>query len=256
MCAFLKVSQDELIESFVSHLKSTFFSGLRITDWPDKRNRTTPDVDALAESSNQRVAIEHTSVDSLPDQPQDDARFLEVLGNLEDELRGQIPLHLVVAIDFGAVPTGVEWRAIRHMLGGWLLTNLATFSHEHTEYRIPGIPFLVEVWTRTGGPPGLFTARRQPAKDDFSTRLRPLLSEKVSKLESYRKKGYFTILLVESSDIALMSRGKLAAAIDAAYSSETLTCPDSIWYADTDISGDLEFSEVTPRAKSPNLLRA
>jgi hypothetical protein len=254
MDTILKVSQDDLIESFVSHVRATYFPGLQITDWPDKRNRTAPDVDALAESSNQRVAIEHTSIDSLPDQRQDNARFLEVLGNLEEELKGRFPLHVCVAIDFGAVPTGVEWSVIRHKLADWLLTNSTTFSSEHTEYQIPGIPFVVEVWTRPGGPPGLFTARRAPANDNFSTRLVPQLNEKVDKLENYKRKGYFTILLVESSDIALMSRGKLARAIEAAYSSGTFTCPDSIWYADTAISGSLEFSEVTPCTKPSSRL--
>src|SRR2546428_6253816 len=51
---------------------------------------STREIDALAENSQLRIAIEHTSVDSLPNQRKEDKPFVEALGKLEEEVRGKI----------------------------------------------------------------------------------------------------------------------------------------------------------------------
>jgi len=51
---------------------------------------------------------------------------------------------------------------------------------------------------------------------------------------------------VENDDIALMNESKLLDAIRKAYSTGPLPGVDQIWYADTSIPSEIEFSDFTP----------
>jgi hypothetical protein len=82
--------EDKVIEAFVMYLARKLYPGLQVIEWPDKDNTRTPDIDAIAETSGVRIAIEHTSADSLPDQRLHNDRFMEAIGCLEEELKDEL----------------------------------------------------------------------------------------------------------------------------------------------------------------------
>lgn len=116
--------EDKVIEAFVMYLAGKLYPGLQVIEWPDKNNTRTPDIDAIAETAGKRIAIEHTSADSLPDQRLHNDRFMEAVGCLEEELKGRMSYRLRVTVPFGTVPTGIPWNEIRDRLRSWILYDV------------------------------------------------------------------------------------------------------------------------------------
>ncbi|OQW32619.1 MAG: hypothetical protein A4E19_04450 [Nitrospira sp. SG-bin1] len=139
--------EDLIVKAFVTYLAARLYPGLRIVEWPDKNNTRTTDIDAIAESGDKRVAIEHTSTDYLPNQRLHDERFLQAIGYLEQELKGQIHSHLRVITPFGAVPTGIRWDEIRDRLRRWILDNVPQLPADESKHNISieGVPFPLTV---------------------------------------------------------------------------------------------------------------
>jgi hypothetical protein len=73
----------EVVEEFVANLRRLGHRDLEISSRPDEGNRKSQDVDAIAGP----FAIEHTSVDTVPNQRRDSDYFLQVFGVLEDHRR-------------------------------------------------------------------------------------------------------------------------------------------------------------------------
>ena len=88
------LSEQQLIEAFVRQLRQKGWSDLKIVGWPDKQPGTSGEIDALIEGSSQKIALEHTSIDSYPSQRADNARFRVVLERLESDFKGQITSHI------------------------------------------------------------------------------------------------------------------------------------------------------------------
>ena len=94
-------------------------------------------------------------------------------------------------------------------------------------------------------PAGLFFGRFEPADDTLPDRIRVAVERKARKLAPYRATGLTTVLLVESSDIALMHDGKMLEAIRMAFPRGIPSSVDRVWYADTSIPEDIAFREFT-----------
>jgi hypothetical protein len=251
-----KLHQDAVIDSFIEYLAAKLYPGLHVIDRPDKKPGTVREIDALAESPNLRVAIEHTSVDSLPNQRTEDAGFNEVIGKLEGELRGKINSRVHLITPFGSVPTGMSWQTIRATLKTWLIEIVPSLPEGRSRHNIEGVPFSIDLMKDSTRPHGLYMARNAPDDSTFAVRLREQLEGKADKLKKYKAEGCLTVLLVESSDIALMSRGKMALAIEATYSSVPPAGSDKIWYADTSIPDSLQFWNTTPGRTACTLMNA
>ena len=230
----------------MAHLAAEFYPGLCLVDWPDKKPGANREIDSLAESSDVRVAIEHTSVDSFEKQREDSARFMEAIGKLESELQGQIASSVRLIIHCGAVPTGIPWKTICDVLRSWIVNTFPTLPDGRSQQNIAGVPFLVYVWKDSTQLSGLSVARFAPEDHTLSERLRGQLKDKAAKLSKYKQAGWFTVLLLESSDIALMNLNTMRSAVEAACSSSLPAGADSIWYADSAISGTFQFWDITP----------
>ena len=70
----------DVINFFVAYLRENGHPGLQVDRWPDKENRGTADIDAVAG----HFAIEHTSVDTVPNQRRDSNWFKQVVDGLEN----------------------------------------------------------------------------------------------------------------------------------------------------------------------------
>ena len=65
------MKDSEVVDAFVSHLRELGYPSLTVEWRPDEENRDSSDIDAIAGS----FAIEHTSIDTLPDQRRDSLKI-------------------------------------------------------------------------------------------------------------------------------------------------------------------------------------
>ena len=103
------MNDQDVINAFVAYLRKAGFPDLKVDRLPDKENRKTSDIDAIAGC----FAIEHTSIDTLPNQRRDSDWFIQAVGGIEKELSVLIPFCLNITIEYDAVTKGQVWGGIR-----------------------------------------------------------------------------------------------------------------------------------------------
>lgn len=201
----------KVIEVVRLHLEQCTGTKITRTRSPDQEVRTTKACDAILEGEGVGYAVEHTSLDSYRDQRLDTARFRTVLGDLEERLKGKLPDHVDVDIHVHAVPLGLDWMELSRTIESWILANVNTLPYDtRTEVRIPDVPFALGIRReRAGGPGSLFGMRVAPA-DLREQRVQVLMDRiraKSDVLSRDKAQGFRTLLIIESDDIALTSRG-------------------------------------------------
>lgn len=238
-----KTQDKAVIAALVEHLGESEHPGLRIDRYPDEENRSSPDIDAIAGE----FAIEHTSVDTVANQRRDDDRFMRVVRGLKDEFKARISFRLRITVCWESIQVGQDWIALRSRFKGWIRYEAGRLPDgKHKIEEAPGIPFPFWVEKQSNRPPGVFFARFAPTDTSLPQRVRKLFDEKVSKLKPYKDEGYTTVLLVESSDLALMNRSILVQAVSEAYRSGLPASVDQIWFADTSVPAhEPVFSDIT-----------
>lgn len=244
----LPVSQEDVIQAFVKLRADSVDSWLRVTDWPDKKkgNRNKREIDALAESDSSRLAIEHTSIDSYPEQRKDSCRFMKVVGTLKDEIGKQMNARISLTVNVGAVPSGrgISWPAIHVQLKEWCLQKTPELPDGPSIHNISGVPFPVAIYKQSQRPPGLFPRRSVAKEANFHLRIKKQLDNKIEKLKKYQAERWETVLLVESADPALMSPGFFEGAVQKAYPLGIPSGANHIIFADTSIPEDIQFWDV------------
>lgn len=233
----------EVIEAFVAYLRGHGHPGLRVDRRPDKENRESHDIDAISGP----FALEHTSIDTLPNQRQRDDWFERAVGGLEAELSSIPVCRLRITLEYNAVTVGQDWPAIRRALKNWIMNEALILAEGRSCFEdVAGVPFRIHVTKASHRPPRISLARHEPFDDTLPARIRDLFDRKAQKLSKY-KCDWTTVLLVENADIALMSREKLIAAIHQAYRGGLPSDIDQLWYADTSIPDDIEFYDLTAK---------
>lgn len=237
----------EVVEAFVSHLAGHGHPGLKVDRRPDEENRGSPDIDAIAGP----FAIEHTSFDTVPNQRRDSDWFMRAVGDIERELDVS-QARLNITIDYDAVTLGQDWSAVRAALKGWVVGVAPHLvDGRHVIEASAAIPFRLHLVKSSARPPGVFFGRFAHDDDTLSARIRASFDRKAAKLAKYQAPGVATVLLVESSDIAMMNDAVMLDGIRAAFPAGPPQSVDQVWFADTSIEGAVEFREFTPQLRAP-----
>lgn len=232
----------EVVDAFVNHLRDHGSPGLLVEQRPDEVNRDSQDVDAIAGP----FAIEHTSIDTLPYQRRDAAWFMQAIGEMRREFVCTLPFRLSITLAYDAVGKGQDWSAIRHAIGAWIAGPAHKLSDGcHMVDDIPGVPFPIHARKSSTRRPGVFFGRYRPDDDTLPARLKQIMDRKAGKLLQYQQGGKVTILLVESEDLALMNESAMLDSIRTACSGGLPHGVDQVWYADTSIPEFVEFSDFT-----------
>jgi len=232
----------DLIDAFVTHLREHGHPDLQVDSWPEDDNRNSPDIDAVAGA----FAIECTSIDTLSRQRRDSDWFLQVVGGLEQELPRQVPFRLNITLEYGAVKKGQDWTTIRQGLKNWLVNEAQHLPEgRHVLEAVPNVPFRLHVKKAYGRRPGVIFGRFKPDDDTLANRIRELFDEKANKLAKYHASGKTTVLLLDSWDYVLMNEWIMFEGIQDAYPDGPPPEVDQIWYADTSIPNEIEFSDFT-----------
>jgi hypothetical protein len=239
-----RTEQNKLINKFVEHLTEINGVFFTITKRPDEENSTTKDIDAIAECNGIRIAIEHTSIDTVPKQREDSVRFLKVFSIIEDQLRGTVTDRICIAVPFYAIPNKVSWSKLQKTLKDWLEKTILNIPYGSDEYDILGLPFKIRINKHASEKPSFRIVRDTPNDSTLSERVGNSINRKLQKLVPYKKQEYKTCLLIENDDIALMSLDLMVSSIKVIIDREIgliSEVVDEIWYADTSIPNDVEF---------------
>jgi hypothetical protein len=84
---------------------ATDHHGISVDSRPDESERNDVAIDAIAGP----LAIEHTSIDTIDGQRRDDARFMDMVADLESELGPTMTSRLMVVFPYGGIRTGQDW---------------------------------------------------------------------------------------------------------------------------------------------------
>jgi hypothetical protein len=229
-----------VIKEFAAELSLRDNRKVRIDRWPDNVNSKSEDIDALAG----RYAIEHTSLDTVPMQRQASAYFMKAVGDLERDLKDSISFRLTITIPYDGVKKGQDWPGIKAKLRDWIVNDAPKLKPgSYDGLNVPGVPFQLHVQKKIDRPPGLFFIIYAPPDQDRYDHLREQLDRKSHKLKAYQKKGKRTILLLETTDIALMETEKLADTIKKFYGGNLPDGVDEIWLADNTVRGKILFRQ-------------
>jgi len=229
----LKVIEKYVVSRFVEDEL-----GLAVDSWPDEEIRQSSAIDAIAG----KYAIEHTSIDSLPNQRRDSAWFIKVVKQLEDEFCCTLPFRLNLKLPYEGIQPGQDWSGITCALRNWVLNQSPSLPVGHHEIKnVPGVPFEFYAMKKSSNRIGLFFGRFLPNDETFPDRLREQLDRKIKKLSPYKGQNKTTILLVESDDIALMDEGTMWDGLRSAYPEGLPQGVDQIWFADTSIPENILF---------------
>lgn len=239
----------EVVEAFVAHLAANGYPSLCVDKWPERENRISPDIEAIAG----QFAIEHTSIDTLPNQRGRSDWFMRATGGLEKELP-KPPYRLNISLEYDAITIGQNWEDIRNALKTWITKDSVQLEDgRHNLDNVPGIPFRLQVTKQTGRPPRIIFGRIAPEDESLPDRIRHQLDSKIKKLAPYQRRGLITVLLIESDDIALMNDVKMLGAIRSAYPRGLPPGLNMIWYVDTSISSEMEFRDFTEPVKEERI---
>jgi len=231
----------DVIKAFVNHLRVNGYPSIEIDRWPEDENRKRPEIDAIAGP----FAIEHTSVDTLPNQRRDSDWFMQAIGGIGSELQ-DITFRLRIWIEYNSVAKGQNWSKIRQAIKTWIVSDASSLTDgRHVIEDIAGVPFRICVTKHSDRPPGVHVGRIGPPDDTLPSRIHRLFERKAQKLAKYHKSGKKTVLLVENDDLAQMNRQDMLKAIQEAYPNGLPESVDEVWCADTSIQEKVEFYNYT-----------
>lgn len=239
-----RFSDKEVITLFIEHFSKHGNPGIKIDVWPDQNNRQSKDIDAIAGP----YAIEHTSIDTIPDQRRDSAWFLQIIRPLEDEFQNKLPYRLALTLPYEGIQIGQDWFKITDALRNWV-KNESPKIPQSTRLifikDVPGIPFGFYCIKRNSPRTGLLFSRVAPNDQSFPDRLKAQMGPKIKKLLPYKALNKTTVLLIESDDIALMNEDIMWDGLKSAYSNGLPQGLDRIWFADTSIPKEVLFWDMT-----------
>ncbi len=238
----MDMNDADVIDAFVAYLRWHGYPNLQVDLRPDKENRNSIDIDAIAGA----FAIEHTSIDTLPNQRRDSDWFMRAAGGLEQDLTSKPSFRLNITLEYEAVTKGQDWSVIRNALKKWITDEAALLADgRHVLDDIPDVPFRLHVRKGSTRPPKVILGRFEPEDETLPCRIREQFDKKANKLTKYHVSGMTTVLLIESADISLMNEEKMLEAIQKAYPNCLPQGVDQIWYVDTSIPINIEFRDFT-----------
>ena len=169
---------------------------------------------------------------------------MKAVGGIEKDLSEKVSFRLEITIEYTAVRKGQDWATVRDGLMNWISNQaLHLKDGRHVLSDIIGVPFILHVTKASDRPPGLFFSRFMPTDKTLSARVKAQCDRKAEKLVKY-KPNKTMVLLIESRDIALMSESMMLDLISETYPNGLPAGVDQIWYADTSIPREIEFSRV------------
>lgn len=218
--------EKSVIEVLREHICKASTIDVQHESFPEEIGSSTGErlCDATWKGPDISYAVEHTTIDSFNRQRYDDDRFRKVMGKLEKEWSNHPDDWIEIAIEVAAIPTGVNWKDLSNQIKAWLIQNIPALPCDRqSTIRIPEVPFQLHISREKMPGQGRMVVARLKPRDLSEQRvalIREALDKKAGVLQQYKNRGYSSILLIESSDFVLSSRGTIFNDLRAAYRPE------------------------------------
>ncbi|MEW6545146.1 MAG: hypothetical protein AB1411_16265 [Nitrospirota bacterium] len=189
--------------------------------------RDRPAVECIYHTATIRFAVEHTRIESFPNQIAEGKHFAYLLGPLEAQLNGKLPGVYFLTVDVGAVHVAAaNHEQVRAALATWIIDHAAALDPEEgtgpagkceISATPTGVPFEVtlhrdcDYGSQLLVMQGLVGDRQQQRRES----IRRSLANKCHKLQAASGAGCESVLVLESDDVALASRVAVAKAVVA-----------------------------------------
>jgi hypothetical protein len=217
----------EIVNRFVEHMRTKGLPDLKVDSWQEDEHPGQSVVEAIADP----LAIEHTSVDTLPDQRRIGEQFMEALADLEPL---SVQARLTIAVPYELVTVGSDWGAYRAAIEHWIVNVCPTLDDGEHTVDMPNSDLECEARKESDRPHGVFLRRPAPDDDTLVQRVQKQVERKMKKLRRYKADGHTTVLILETRDIALMNQHKMLEAVREAVRGKMPAGLDQIWYAEAD----------------------
>ena len=211
-------------------------STFQVVDWPDD-DSTRKNIDAMCGDEDGRtLAVEHTLIQPFEGAKEDDARFLQTLGSLEnhpDLVERGYAFQVRQAVR--AIPTGIDWREVPREALKQLRSILPPLPESDVEVVIKGttweLPLSVTKVRSSAADDGTFgTGRFWPGDPGAELVLRALRN-KVPKLST--SSADLKILLMEKDTVAGTVEHQFEQLPDNAEVRALLSAIDQVWSVNT-----------------------
>lgn len=251
-----KLHEKKVIIEVLKYISKKIKQPFRIISYPDEVIRKSPACDMLVSFGNKKFAIEHTSIDSIPNQRRDNNRFIKLLAPLKNELNGKLPTpgHYKLIIDMDVIPAlkRSNESKIYQSIKEWCKKIAPTLSMRGTHSdkkhferdRIPGVPFELTLYKLPGRDGEFRIGRFSPEQIEEKRKgvLKQALCSRGEKVVNYKKEGCRTILILESNDRALANFNDIDNALNNAVEElKNIELPDEIYLIETEIEDDYEI---------------
>ena len=241
--------QNKVIKETLEYISRARNVVCEVIDFPDEQERNLPACDVFAIIDGEKVAIEHTSIDSIPFQRRDSRRFIDLLGPLGKELTGKLPKrgNYQLVIDMDVIPVGIKWSFIRSQISEWcqkiasglVIGSSSTAPKHFIKEKLAGVPFEVTLY-RWPFRDGQFRTARFLPSDLENKRVEVIIQSLISrgtKVSGYKDKGFRTLLILESNDIVLANASDIGKAFVKAIGCAKLSkTPDEVYLVETEMT--------------------
>lgn len=249
MRAEINSHQNRVIKETLRFIAKSRSVEYEIFDYPDEKERKLPACDALALIDGKKFAIEHTSIDSVPFQRRDNSRFMALLGPLEKELTGKLPMpgHFQLIVDMGVIPSGIKWDIVRSQIHVWCqkvaprleIGSPSVAPRHFVREKIAGIPFEVALyrWPRRNGEFRIARFMPHNLEDKRVEVVLQSLASRGVKVSEYKDRGFRTMLILESNDIALGNASDIGQAfVNAIHRGNLRKIPEEVYLVETEMA--------------------
>lgn len=234
--------EKQVCEAALELLSTREGSSFAVLEHPELSERQRPAVELLVKLGLTEWVVEHTQVESFPGQIEDDQRFVELLGPLEDELHDKLPgpggYRLVVDAQAVAGIKRPHVTPTRQAISEWVRTKATALGIGEAIFEQPeGVPFELTLLHVSYGN-GTFMIRRfvpPELEARRQERIRKALEAKCPKLRQARGADRKSLLVLESNDIALANAQVIAEAC-ATEIRQRSDAPDVVYLIETELA--------------------
>jgi hypothetical protein len=234
-----------IVLRFVAHLVENGYPDIKVDHWLEDEQPGQSVVEAIAGP----FAIEHTSIDTVPEQRRIGQQFQKALGVLE-----LLPVNarLQIVVPYELVQIGGDWKTHFMTLASWAVLTSPTLPDGNYQIPIPATGLECSAVKDSGRPAKIVLYRPAPDDDTLAPRLREQIQRKMEKLIRYKADRHTTVLIIETQDSALMNQHKMLEAARTAVGGQMPDGLDCLWYAEA--GGHIFFDFTGPIASGNDVI--
>lgn len=159
--------------------------------------------DALYSVGDERLAVEHTTVDIYQNERLARARFVPLAGQIERALSPALNHLLIISLPSEPLPRGVSWRRLAVDMEAAIREALSELRSDETlKLNCLGVPVHISK-DENDGIGQVFVARQYPS--DIAAQRAAIwldrITDKRDSLILYHQAGYRTVLILETDDL-------------------------------------------------------